>query len=41
MMENHKYVSDIDYDVHCDLAKFQTKVQLVYGETKMTNCMVG
>ena len=28
-------------DVHYHPAKFEVKIQLVYGETKRTNCIMG
>jgi hypothetical protein len=36
-----KYFSNIVYDVHYHLAKSQIKIQLVYGQTKMANCIMG
>jgi ribosomal protein S3AE len=41
-MKNHKlFFSNIDYDAHHHLAKTQIRIQLVQGESKMTNFMVG
>jgi hypothetical protein len=40
MLKNHKIFSTIGYDVHYHIAKSQIKIQLVYGETKMTNCIM-
>jgi len=28
-------------DAHYHTAKFETKIQLVHGETKKTNCIMG
>jgi hypothetical protein len=36
-----KYFSNIHYDVYNNHAKSQTKIHLKYGETKMTNCIMG
>jgi hypothetical protein len=32
--------SNINYDVRYHLAKSQIKIQLVYGETKITTCIM-
>ena len=41
---NEKLITDI-FNIHCDVhyysAKFEIKIQLVYGETKKTNCIMG
>ena len=41
MMKNY----EIFFSIHCDayyyLAKFKIKIQLVYGETKKINCVMG
>jgi hypothetical protein len=34
MMKIHQIIFNIDYDVRCHHAKFQIKIQLVYGEDK-------
>jgi hypothetical protein len=36
-----QHFSNIHYDVHYHLAKSQIKIQPMYGETKMTNWMMG
>jgi hypothetical protein len=36
-----KYFSNVDYDVHYHIAISQIKIQIMYGETKMTNCVMG
>ena len=32
--------NNMQYDVHYYPAKFKIKIQLVYGETKKTNCIM-
>jgi len=32
---------NMHYDVHYYSAKFEIKIQLMYGETKKTNCIWG
>ena len=32
---------NMQYDVHNYPAKIEIKIQLVYGETKKTNCIMG
>ena len=39
--KNIKKILNIYYDVHCYLAKFEIKIQLVYGEIKKINCVMG
>ena len=45
MKNNDKRIITKNFNMHCDVhyhpAKFEIKIQLVYGETKKTNCIMG
>ena len=41
MEKNYKKNSNMHCDVHYYPAKFEIKIQLVYGETKKLNCVRG
>ena len=41
MIKNCNNFFNMHFDVHYYLAKFETKLQLVYGEIKETNCIMG
>ena len=40
-MKNYNIFFNMHCDVHYHPAKFEIKIQLVYGETKKTNCIMG
>lgn len=41
MIKYNKIFLNIDYDIHYHSAKSQIIIQLVYGETKRINCILG
>ena len=45
MKNNNEKLITIFFNMHCDVhcysAKFEIKIQLVYGVTKKINCIVG
>jgi hypothetical protein len=45
MKNNDEKIIIIFFNTHCDVhyysAKFDIKIQLVYGETKKINCIMG
>ena len=41
MIKIYNKFLNIHCDVHYSSAKFEIQIQIVYGETKNTNCIIG
>ena len=40
-MKNYNDFLNMHYDVHCYHVKFKNKIQLMFGETRKINCIIG